>query len=177
MKHNRALLLVLGLIVAALAYGAPARADVGIGGGALIGTGTNVGGIAENNPYRLQLGGYGELDLGNIMLGIRGTRSVGSDPAACEPNSCRDVDDLRTFGGDFGYIWHLPLLHFGPRLGIGYLDEPNGDDRVGAYFEPGASLDIKLLMFNVGGEIRYRFVAGADDVDGFLAYLRLGLRL
>ena len=48
---------------------------------------------------------------------------------------------------------------------------------MGAYFEPGVSLDIKLLLFNVGGEIRYRFVAGADDVDGFLAYLRLGLRL
>jgi hypothetical protein len=174
MKHYRALL--LGLFVAALAFSAPARADVGIGGGALIGTGTNVGGIAENNPYKLQLGGYGELDLGNIMLGIRGTRSVGSDPAACQVNHCPDVRDLRTLGGDFGYIWHLPLLHFGPRLGIGYLDERDGS-RVGAYFEPGVSLDVKLLLFNVGGEIRYRFVAGANDVDGFLAYLRIGLRI
>jgi hypothetical protein len=174
MKHHLAL--VVGLFVAALAISAPARADVGIGGGALIGTGTNLGGHAENNPYKLQVGGYGELDLGNFLIGIRGTRSLGSDPARCDTRKCRDVDDLRTIGGDFGYIWHLPVLHLGPRLGIGYLDEPNGD-RVGAYFEPGFSLDAKLLLFNVGGEIRYRVVANAPDANGFIAYLRLGLRL
>ena len=174
MKHH--LVLAIGISLAALALSAPARADIGIGGGALIGTGTNIGGHAENNPYKLQVGGYGELDIGNILIGIRGTRSLGSDPARCS-DRCRDVKDLRTFGGDLGYIWHLPVIHLGPRLGIGYLDEPDGRSRVGAYFEPGFSLDAKLLLFNVGAEIRYRAVAGASDANGFIAYLRLGLRL
>jgi hypothetical protein len=174
-KHQ--LVLFCSLIAAAFALSVPAaRADVGLGAGALIGTGVNVGGDAENNPYKLQLGGYGEVDIGNLLVGIRGTRSLGSDPEACDERKCRDVRDLRTLGGDLGYIWHLPLIHVGPRLGIGYLKEKDGD-RVGAYFEPGASLDVKLLLFNVGAEVRYRVVAGASDANGVLAYLRLGLRL
>jgi len=176
MKHRLAL--VTGIFVAALAFAhsAPARADVGIGGGALIGTGTRIGGDAENNPYRLQLGAYGELDIGNLLIGVRGTRSLGSDPENCVERKCRDVKDLRTIGGDLGYIWHLPIIHLGPRLGIGYLKERDGE-RVGAYFEPGGSLDVKLLLFNIGAEIRYRIVAGASDANGFITYLRLGLRL
>lgn len=151
----------------------PASADVGLGGGALIGTGVDTG-DANNNPYRLQLGGYGELSIGNLLLGVRGTRSLKSEPEACAQSHCRDVKDLRTIGGDLGYIWHLPLIHLGPRLGIGYLNEKDGE-RVGAYFEPGASLDIHLLLFNVGAEMRYRVVTGNSEANGFLAYLRLGL--
>jgi hypothetical protein len=160
--------------VVALALAMPASADVGLGGGALIGTGVDTG-DANNNPYRLQIGGYGELDIGNLLIGVRGTRSVKSDPDCGGVERCRDVRDLRTIGGDLGYIWHLPLLHLGPRLGIGYLNEKDGDN-VGAYFEPGASLDVHLLLFNIGAEIRYRFVTGTDgDLNAFLAYLRLGL--
>ena len=173
-KHQ--ILLALGLLVSALALSVPAHADVGLGAGALIGTGANVGGRADNNPYKLQLGAYGELDLGNFLVGVRGTRSLASNPNACTEKKCPDVKDLRTIGGDLGYIWHLPLIHFGPRLGIGYLKERDGE-RVGAYFEPGASLDVKLLLFNVGAEVRYRIVAAAKDVNGVIAYLRLGIRL
>ncbi|HEX5661277.1 MAG TPA: hypothetical protein VFX59_29005 [Polyangiales bacterium] len=161
--------------VVALALVMPASADVGLGGGALIGTGVDTGDV-DNNPYRLQLGAYGELDIGNFLVGVRGTRSVASnDDCVKGDKSCPNVRDLRTIGGDVGYIWHLPLIHFGPRLGIGHLKEKDGD-RVGAYFEPGASLDVHLLVFNVGAEVRYRFVTGTDgDLNAFLAYLRLGL--
>jgi hypothetical protein len=172
-KHQ--FVLALGLIVSALALSVPARADIGIGGGALIGTGANIAGKADNNPYKLQLGAYGELDLGNFLIGVRGTRSLASN-ADCAGKTCRDVRDMKTIGGDLGYIWHMPIVHFGPRLGIGYLKENDGD-RVGAYFEPGASLDLHLLMFNVGAEVRYRIVAGAHDVNGVIAYLRLGIHL
>jgi hypothetical protein len=159
--------------VAAVALSMPAKADIGLGGGALIGTGIDTG-DANNNPYKLQLGAYGELTINNFLIGVRGTRSVKSDPD-CRGDRCADVDDLRTIGGDVGYIWHLPLIHVGPRLGIGHLKESDGD-RVGAYFEPGASLDIHLLLFNVGVEARYRFVTATPEANGFLAYLRLGLQ-
>lgn len=162
--------------VVALALSNLARADVGLGGGALIGTGIETG-DADNNPYKLQLGAYGELTINNFLLGVRGTRSVKSDPdcRGASGGNCADVNDLRTIGGDVGYIWHLPLIHLGPRLGIGYLKEKDGE-RVGAYFEPGASLDIHLLLFNVGVEARYRFVTSTPEANGFLAYLRLGLQ-
>ncbi|MDB4973765.1 MAG: hypothetical protein JWN48_2106 [Myxococcaceae bacterium] len=172
-KHH--IVLALGLLVSALALSVPARADIGLGGGALIGTGVNLAGKADNNPYKLQVGGYGELDLGNFLVGVRGTRSLASN-ANCETKSCRDVRDMKTIGGDLGYIWHMPIVHIGPRLGIGYLKENDGE-RVGAYFEPGGSLDLHLLMFNLGAEVRYRVVAGAHDVNGLLAYLRLGIHL
>ncbi|MDB4990733.1 MAG: hypothetical protein JWN04_5911 [Myxococcaceae bacterium] len=172
-KHHIAL--VIGLFVSALALTVPAQADVGIGGGALVGTGVNVGGHADNNPYKLQLGAYGELNLGSFLVGVRGTRSLASN-AKCDGNHCRDVRDLRTIGGDLGYLWDLPLVHVGPRLGIGYLKERDGA-RVGAYFEPGVSADVQLLLFNVGAEVRYRIVAGAHDANGVIAYLRLGIRL
>jgi hypothetical protein len=160
--------------VVALAFSRPAAADVGLGGGALIGTGVNTG-DANNNPYKLQLGAYGELNIGNLLIGVRGTRSIKSD-ADCEKGGgpCRDVRDLRTIGGDVGYLWNLPHIHFGPRLGIGHLKESDGD-KVGAYFEPGASLDVHLLVFNVGLEARYRFVTNNSNANGVIAYLRLGL--
>lgn len=161
--------------VVALALAVPASADVGLGGGALIGTGIDTG-DANNNPYKLQLGAYGELDIGNFLIGVRGTRSVKSDPSCTSASErCADVKDLRTIGGDVGYIWHLPLIHFGPRLGIGQVKEPDGS-RAGAYFEPGVSLDVHLLLFNVGAEARYRIVTNTGgDLNAFLAYLRLGL--
>lgn len=161
--------------VVALALATPASADVGIGGGFLIGSGVDTG-DADNNPYKLQLGAYGELNINNFMLGVRGTRSVGSDPscATSSGGQCPDVNDLRTIGGDLGYIWHLPIIHVGPRLGIGYLKERDGE-RVGAYFEPGGSLDVHLAVFNIGAEVRYRFVTNTPEANGFLAYLRLGL--
>jgi hypothetical protein len=162
--------------VVALALAVPASADVGLGGGALIGTGVDTG-DANNNPYRLQLGAYGELTIGNFLVGVRGTRSVKSDPAACAGNEgCRDVKDLRTIGGDLGYIWHLPFIHVGPRLGIGQVKESDGS-KAGAYFEPGVSLDVHLLVFNIGAEARYRIVTNSGgDLNAFLAYLRLGLQ-
>ena len=177
-KHQ--LVLLAGLIVSAVFLSVPAHAQVGLGGGALIGTGVNGPSHADNNPYKLQIGGYGELDLGSLMIGIRGTRSLASNPDAC-PAHCRDVKDLRTIGGDLGYMWHLPLINIGPRLGIGYLNErhhePEAPKHVGTYFEPGGSVDLKILLFNVGAEVRYRIVAGAKDVNGVIAYLRLGIRL
>lgn len=178
-KHQ--LVLLAGLIVSGLFLSVPAHAQVGLGGGALIGTGVNGPSHADNNPYKLQIGAYGELDLGNFMIGIRGTRSLKSNPAACEVGHCRDVKDLRTIGGDLGYLWHLPLIDIGPRLGIGYLNErhhePEAPKHVGTYFEPGGSVDVKILLLNVGAEVRYRIVAGAKDVNGLIAYLRLGIRL
>ena len=161
--------------MAAFALTAPARADVAVGGGALIGTGVDTG-EANNNPYRLQLGGYGELEIDSLVLGVRGTRSLKSAPESCI-EACRDVKDLRTIGGDVGFEWKLLILRLGPHLGIGYLKEKDGD-RVGAYFEPGAVLNIAILMFNVGAELRYRAVTGdGKDANAFLAYLKLGLRL
>ncbi|HEY6878544.1 MAG TPA: hypothetical protein VI299_11025 [Polyangiales bacterium] len=173
MKHQLALASLA--FVVALALAKPASADVGLGGGALIGTGVDTG-DANNNPYRLQLGAYGELSIGNLLIGVRGTRSVKSDPAACSTRDCPDVKDLRTIGGDVGYIWHLPLIHLGPRLGIGQVKEPDGH-RAGAYFEPGVSLDLHLLLFNIGAEARYRIVTNTGgDLNAFIAYLRLGLQ-
>lgn len=171
---NHKLLIACGLFVSALALSASARADVALGGGALIGTGVDTG-DANNNPYRLQVGGYGELELDSLVLGVRGTRSLKSDPEACTER-CRDVKDLRTIGGDVGFQWTFAFLRIGPRLGIGYLKERDGD-RVGAYFEPGAVADINIMFLNIGADIRYRAVAKESDANGFLAYLRLGIRL
>jgi hypothetical protein len=173
MKHQFALV-ALSFVVA-LAFAMPASADVGLGGGALIGTGIDTG-DANNNPYRLQLGAYGELTINNFLIGVRGTRSLASNPDCGGVAKCPDVKDLRTIGGDVGYIWHLPLIHLGPRLGIGQVKEPDGT-RAGAYFEPGVSLDVHLLLFNIGAEARYRFVTNTGgDLNGFIAYLRLGLQ-
>ncbi|HVZ36243.1 MAG TPA: hypothetical protein VG963_27635 [Polyangiaceae bacterium] len=173
MKYK--LLTISALFAGALTLSTPARADVALGGGALIGTGVDTG-KANNNPYRLQLGGYGELEWDSLVLGVRGTRSLKSDPEACADKHCRDVKDLRTIGGDIGFQWMLAILRLGPHLGIGYLKERNGD-RVGAYFEPGVVADIALAFFNVGAELRYRAVTHASDANGFLGYLKLGIRL
>lgn len=173
MKHK--FLTISALFVGLLALSAPARADVALGGGALIGTGVDTG-DANNNPYRLQLGGYGELEWDALVLGVRGTRSLKSDPEACAAEKCRDVKDLRTIGGDVGFEWEFTILRLGPHLGIGYLKEKDGD-RVGAYFEPGAVADIAIAFLNIGAELRYRAVANASDANGFLAYLKLGIKL
>ncbi len=162
--------------VVALALVMPASADVGLGGGALIGTGINTG-DGNNNPYRLQLGAYGELNIDHFLIGVRGTRSLKSEPdcGSASGRQCADVKDLRTIGGDVGYMFNWPIVHFGPRLGIGQVKEKDGD-RAGAYFEPGVSLDLHVLLFNIGAEVRYRIVTNTNhDLDGFLAYLRLGL--
>jgi hypothetical protein len=175
---NHKLPLTLALFVALLSFAAPAAAEIDVGGGLLVGTGVDTG-DADNNPYALQLGAYGELVLNDFVLGIRGTRSLGSDPEDCDV-VCRDVKDLRSFGGDVGFEWDIAMLHFGPRLGFGRLSERDASEgeskRVAAYLEPGAVAEINLLMFAVGVDLRYRVALKESDLNAFLAYARLGLR-
>jgi len=173
---NHKLTLVLGLFVALVAVSAPsapARADIDLEVAALIGTGVDTE-DASNNPYALQLGAVGELTVGNLVLGVRGTRSKGTDEECVD---CRNVKDIRTIGGDLGYSFNIAMLHIGPRLGLGYLKERDGD-RVGGYLEPGAVAEAQIMLFVVGADLRYRVALGndADDLNGFLAYLRLGVR-
>lgn len=173
---NHKLSLVLGMFVALVAVSAPsadARADVDVEVAALIGTGVETD-SAPNNPYALQLGAVGELTLGNLVLGVRGTRSKGTNS---DCTGCRDVKDIRTIGGDVGYAWKIAMLHIGPRLGLGYIKERDGD-RVGGYLEPGAVAEAQIALFVVGADLRYRVALGkdTDNLNGFLGYLRLGLR-
>jgi len=166
-----------GVLAAVLAVGflfsAPARADIDLEVAALVGTGVDTG-DAKNNPYALQLGAVGELTINNFVLGVRGTRSITSDDEECSRN-CRNVKGIRSFGGDVGYSWNILLLHIGPRLGFGYLNERNGE-RAAGYIEPGAVAEVSLAIFVVGADLRYRVAIKDSDLSGVLAYLRLGLR-
>lgn len=165
--------LALGLAVGCM-NSATARADVAVEVAGLIGTGVDTG-DADNNPYALQLGALGELTLGNIVLGVRGTRSIASDEEDCTVE-CRNVKGIRSFGGDVGYSLNVLLLHLGPRLGFGYLNERDGS-RAAGYFEPGAVAEVAVALFVAGVDLRYRIAVKESDLSGFLAYLRLGLRI
>ena len=175
---NHKLSLTLGLFVALLSFSAPARAEIDVAVAALVGTGVDTG-DADNNPYALQIGALGELVLNNWVVGVRGTRSLASDAEDCSI-SCRDVKDLRSFGGDVGWEYDFLMLHVGPRLGFGRLSERDSDEgeskRVAAYLEPGAVAEVNLLMFAAGIDLRYRFALKESDLNAFLAYARLGLR-
>ncbi|MET0340356.1 MAG: hypothetical protein ABW252_05110 [Polyangiales bacterium] len=170
--------LTAALFVALLSFAAPASAEVDFSVGALVGTGVDTG-DADNNPYALQLGAFGELILDDFVIGVRGTRSIGSNGDCVGPN-CRDVKDLRSFGGDVGFEWDLAMLHIGPRIGFGRLSERDSDDgeskRVAGYIEPGAVAEINLLMFLAGVDLRYRVAFKESDLNAFLAYARIGLR-
>jgi len=139
---------------------------------ALIGSGIDTG-DARNNPYQLQFGAAGELTISGFVVGVRGTRSVGSDKACGV--ACVRVDDLRSFGGDVGFDWEFALLHVSPRLGVGRLKERNGDVEA-TYLEPGGVAELELGILTLGAEMRYRLAIGEPDVSGVLGYLRLGLR-
>ena len=39
-----------------------------------------------------------------------------------------------------------------------------------------AVAELQILMFAVGAELRYRFAVKEDDLNGFLAYARIGVR-
>jgi hypothetical protein len=178
MKHI--LTLTVGLFVGLFAFLGSARADIDLEVAGLIGTGAATGN-SENNPYGLQLGALGELSIGNYVVGVRGTRSLGNDDE-CGSNvvtstvkRCRNVKDLRTIGADLGYAWNIAIVHIGPRVGFGYINEKDGD-RVTGYMEPGAVAEVSLLLFVVGLDVRYRVAFGEKDLNGVLAYLRLGLR-
>lgn len=148
-----------------------AALDLDVAGVFLVGTGADTG-DAENNPYQLQLGGAGELTINGFVLGVRGTRSIGSRE---DCSGCLQVDDLRTIGADFGYDWEFLLLHISPRFGVGRINERDGTD-VAAYLEPGGVAEIELGWFTLGADLRYRIAIDEADLSGFLAYLRMGLR-
>jgi hypothetical protein len=173
------LTLTVGLLVGLFALSGSARADIDVEVAALVGTGVATG-DAENNPYGLQLGAVGELSIGNYVIGVRGTRSLGNDDECGSEvglvrNKCPNVKDLRTIGADLGYAWNVLMLHIGPRVGFGYINEKDGD-RVTGYIEPGAVAEVSLLLFVAGIDLRYRVAFGESDLNGFLAYARLGLR-
>ena len=172
-KHLLGLGLFVATLLTVLGSGGTARADLDLAGGALLGTGVDTG-DAENNPYALQLGGFGELVINNVVLGIRGTRSIASDDEDCTVR-CRNVKGIRSFGGDVGFEWDILMLHLGPRLGFGYLNERDGT-RAAGYIEPGAVAEITLLLFAAGIDLRYRVAFGEPELNGFLAYARIGLR-
>ncbi len=139
----------------------------------LVGSGVDSG-DADNNPYLLQLGAAAELTFLGYVVGVRGTRSLGSS-ADCATSSCTVVKDLRTFGADLGFDWEFALLHVSPRLGVGRLTERDGDIAA-IYLEPGAVADIEILLLTLGAELRYRVAIKEPDANGLLAYLRVGLR-
>jgi hypothetical protein len=169
MKHT--LVLSLGLLAALSSLSAPARADIDLQGALLVGTGVATSEI-DNNPYALQLGGVAELNIDNFVIGFRGTRSVSSND--CDA-PCRNVNDLRSLGGDVGYEWDLSILHLGPRVGFGQLKEKDGDI-AGGYVEPGGVADVQIAIFTAGVDLRYRFAVKESDLNAFLAYARFGLR-
>jgi len=154
----------------------PSRAhalDIDLGLVGLIGSGIDTG-DAPNNPYRLQLGGAVELTLDGFVLGLRGTRSLGSS-ADCDTTACVEVHDLRTFGGDVGFDWEFALLHISPRFGIGRLKE-RGGSIVSTYLEPGGVAELEIAILTLGVEVRYRAALKDNDASGLLGYFRAGLR-
>lgn len=179
MKHQ--LKLALALLVGLFAFSGSAQAELDAEVSGLIGTGVATG-DAENNPYGLQLGAAGELIIDDFVIGVRGTRSLGNDDecgtelGSVAVESCPNVKDLRTIGGDVGFEWDVLLLHISPRVGFGYIKERDGE-RVGGYMEPGGVLSVQLMLFTAGLDLRYRVAFGEKDLNGFLAYLRLGVRI
>jgi hypothetical protein len=151
-----------------------AALDLDVAGVLLLGTGVDTG-DAENNPYQLQFGGAGELTINGFVVGVRGTRSVGSDDD-CSTPGCARVNDLRTIGGDFGFDWEFLLLHISPRFGVGQLKERDDGSRVAMYLEPGGVAEVELGWITLGADLRYRIAVDESDANGFLAYFRGGLR-
>lgn len=149
-----------------------ARADVDLSGVLLLGTGVDTD--AHNNPYRFQFGGAAELTVSGFVMGFRATRSVASNED-CGTAECAYVNDLRTIGGDLGFDWEVAMFHISPRLGLGYLNEKDGD-RVAGYFEPGGVVEAEIGWFVGGVDLRYRLAVKEKPANGFLAYARLGLR-
>ncbi len=165
--------LLAALLVTALGLSSTAAAsDVDFAVVGLIGTGVDTG-DAPNNPYRLQLGAAGEVTISGFVIGLRGTRSLGSRTNCSAP--CAQVNDLRAIGGDFGFDWQLALLHLGPRLGVGRLKERDGNI-VSAYLEPGGVAEIELAIITLGAELRYRAALREPDASGLLVYFRGGVR-
>jgi hypothetical protein len=160
---------VLGLLFALCAFNNTARADVDLELTALVGSGVDTGN-ASNNPYALQIGGAAELILFHWVLGARITRSFGTDS-----DGSRQVSDLRAIGADLGYDWELSILHLSPRLGIGQVQERNGDLKA-PYLEPGAVAEIEIGWFVAGVDVRYRFAINDNIASGFLVYGKAGLR-
>ena len=178
LAHSK--LQVLGALAAmtlVAAFGSQARADVDLEGVLLLGTGVDTG-KAPNNPYAMQFGGALELTVSGFVAGVRATRSVATDKACdlLNTDECdKRVRDLRTVGLDLGMDWELSLLHVSPRFGFGYLNEKDGD-RAGTYLEPGGVAEVELGWFVAGADLRYRFAIREAEANGFLAYLRAGLR-
>jgi hypothetical protein len=170
----RKIILPLIACLALSAVAGSARAsDTDLAGGVLIGSGVDTG-DSENNPYQLQFGGFVELIIDGYVLGFRGVRTVGSD-SDCEGASCAALDDLRSMGGDFGFEWELLMLHIGPRLGVGRVREVEAGLKA-PYLDPGGVAEIELGPFLGGVDIRYRVAIGEPELNGLLAYARLGLR-
>ncbi len=169
----RSPLLCLALFVSCLSIPRQASAQVDLAVVGLLGTGVDTG-DAHNNPYQLQLGAAGEVTFLGFVVGVRGTRSLGSDDK-CTTSPCTRVNDLRTIGADFGFDWQFVLLHISPRFGVGYLKETSGE-RVAGYLEPGGVAEVEIALFTVGAELRYRVAVKEPDANGLLGYFRAGLR-
>jgi hypothetical protein len=168
----RSYMSVLGLLTVLCAFSTPAAAQApSLSLVGLIGSGVDTG-DADNNPYALQLGGAAELSVAGFVVGVRATRSIGTDS-----DDGRNVDDLRTIGGDLGFEWDLPIIHLGPRLGIGQVRERDDDGIKAPYLEPGMVADVELGLFVIGAEARYRIAINDVVANGFLVYARLGLRI
>lgn len=155
--------------MAALALGvsAPAQA-LDVEATALIGSGVDTGDNPDN-PYALQIGGAVELIVAGWVGGVRATRAISSGETPSK-------FDLRTFGADLGWEWEIALLHIGPRLGLGRVSSLNEDFHE-FYLEPGGVAEVEIGWFVAGADIRYRVVPDESDVNGLLAYAKLGLRL
>jgi hypothetical protein len=164
------LLTCIALVTAAV----PARAsDTDLAGGILLGSGVDTG-DGDNNPYQLQFGGFAELIVNGYVFGFRGLRTIGSN-VDCAGIGCRNIEDLRSMGGDFGFEWELLFLHIGPRLGVGRVREVDAGIRA-PYLDPGGVAEVELGPFLAGVDIRYRFALGDRELDGLLAYAKIGLR-
>jgi len=163
--RNHIVLVVMALLV--LGVSVPAHA-LDLEATALIGSGVDTG-KNPNNPYALQIGGAVELIVAGYVAGIRATRAVSSGDAPSK-------FDLRTFGGDLGWEWEIALLHIGPRLGLGRVSSLNEDFHE-FYLEPGGVAEIEVGWFVAGADIRFRVVPKESDVNGLLAYAKIGLRL
>lgn len=166
----RSYMSLLGLLVTLCLFSTTARADVDLQAVGFIGSGVDTGN-ADNNPYALQLGAAAELIAAGYVLGVRGTRSIGTDT-----ETGRKVDDLRTIGADLGFEWGIPILKISPRLGIGQVRERNDGLRA-PYLEPGGVAEVVLGIFVAGVDLRYRVAINDRVANGFLAYARIGLRL
>jgi hypothetical protein len=168
MRHIALFLAVLG----GLFVVTPSAHALDLEGVLLVGTGVNTG-DSKNNPYALQIGGAGELTVAGWVVGVRGTRSFGTNEECVD---CINVKDLRTIGGDFGWDWEVLLLHISPRLGFGYIKERTGDERVTGYLEPGAVVEAEVALFVAGLDVRYRYAVKEDELSGVIGYVRAGLR-